>query len=389
MAESTGTTDGGLVPGTAGTTTEYVAGGRRRRRKSRLPALLAVLVALAVLVGGFYVALTRGVDWVADQFGSAEDFAGPGSGQVLVEVQPGDSTAAIGRTLKEQGVVASVDAFLAAAAAEPDSQRIQPGFYELREEMAAADAVAVLIDPDNLVRARVTIPEGLTVEQILDVLADGTDFPRQAFERALAQPDRIGLPDYAGGEAEGYLFPATYDLPPDATPRSILRQMVDRWRQAADDAGLEEAAERLGYTPHELMTIASLIEAESPPEYAGKVSRVIYNRLETDATNRLLQLDATVNYASGRDLGARTTAEDRAIDSPYNTYVTPGLPPGPIEAPGDASIQAATAPEDGPWIYYVTVNLATGETKFAETLSEHNVNVAELDEYCRTQSDRC
>jgi UPF0755 protein len=118
------------------------------------------------------------------------------------------------------------------------------------------------------------------------------------------------------------------------------------------------------------------------------VARVIYNRLETDATGRLLQIDATVNYALGRDLGLGLTTEDLQVDSPYNTRRYPGLPPGPIESPGDAAIEAAANPTPGDWIYYVTVNLETGETKFAESYQDFLRYKRELDAWCGT-SDRC
>jgi UPF0755 protein len=165
--------------------------------------------------------------------------------------------------------------------------------------------------------------------------------------------------------------------------------MVDRFEQAAQQARLKARARQLGYTPAEVMVVASLVESEaSRDQDRAKVARVIYNRLEGDETNGLLQLDATVNYAHGRNLGARTTSTHREIDSPYNTYVTPGLPPTPIEAPGDAAIEAAANPAQGDWYYYVTVNLRTGETKFAKTYPQHLRHKAELDEYCRS-SDAC
>jgi UPF0755 protein len=236
----------------------------------------------------------------------------------------------------------------------------------------------------------VTVPEGFTVQQIVATLAKKTDFPARRYTRVLADPKGLGLPSYAKGNAEGYLFPATYELPPNATPRSILRLMVDRWRQAADEAGLDKAAERLGYSPGELMTVASLVEAESNRDAdRGKVARVVYNRLEGDATNGLLQIDATVNYAIDRNLGVALTTEDLQVDSPYNTYRNPGLPPTPIEAPGDAAIKAAANPADGPWVYYVTVNLRTSETKFTDDYDTFLKYKAEFKEYCRTQSDSC
>ncbi len=170
----------------------------------------------------------------------------------------------------------------------------------------------------------------------------------------------------------------------------MLSKMVDRWRQAAEEADLEARAKELGYTPGEVMIVASLVESEANREQdRGKVARVIYNRLETDATNGLLQIDATVNYALGRDLGLALTTEDLQVDSPYNTRRYPGLPPGPIESPGDAAIEAAANPTEGDWVYYVTVDLDTGETKFTDDYDEFlQFKNVELAEFC-AGSDRC
>jgi UPF0755 protein len=362
---------------------------RPRRGFGCLAVLVAVAV-LAVLLGGAYLLLGSGMDALRDRFSPPEDYTGSGTGKVLVEVKEGDHASDIAATLLEKDVIKSVEAFTEAARENPDSTGIQVGFYQLRKQLPAAEALEVLIDPDNLLQSTLTVPEGWTVEQILDRLAAQTDFSRREFARALRVVQRKDLPDYAGGNAEGYLFPATYNVPPDATPRSILATMVDRWREAAEAADLEGAAERLGYSPAELMVVASLVEAESNrDEDRGKVARVIYNRLETDATNGLLQIDAAVNYAHDRSLGVALTNEDLEIDSPYNTYRNPGLPPTPIEAPGDAAIEAAANPTEGPWVYYVTVNLRTGETKFTESYDEFLGFKAEYKEYCRTQSDNC
>lgn len=366
-------------------------GRRRRRRFGGGCGCLAALLAAALLVGGFYVALTRGVDWVSDQFSEPEDFAGPGSGRVLVEVEQGDNATDIGRVLEDQGVVASVGAFINAAnARSEEAAAIQVGYYELQKEMKADDALSILVDPANLVRNMVTIPEGLRVKDTVALLAEKTDFTRKQYNQVLKNPKALGLPDYAQGNAEGYLFPATYDIGPRATPQSILKQMVDRWRQAAEDAKLEEAAQRLGYTPAELMTIASLVEAEGRGDDMPKIARVIYNRLETTGapTYGKLEIDATVNYALDRKLGVALSEEDLAVDSPYNTRKNPGLPPGPIEAPGDAAIAAAANPAEGDWLFYVTVDLRTGETKFAETYEEFLEYKAEFQKYCET-SDAC
>lgn len=368
-------------------------GGRRRKKRFRsVPGCLAALVAVAILFGGLYVVATRGVELLTDKLASPGDFAGPSRGKVVFEVETGDTIAQMGRNLKAKGVVLSVDAFTAAALDEPKSTGIQVGFYELQKEMPAADALDVLVDPANLVKNSVTLPEGLRVADILDVLADKTGFDRAAFEKVLEKPASIGLPEYAGGNAEGYLFPSTYDFGPKDKPEDMLTKMVARWQQSAEELDLEGGAAALGYTPAEVMTVASLIEAEAKldPDY-GKVSRVIYNRLDVpndSDTNGLLQIDASVNYGLNQKLGVALTTEQLQQDTPYNTYLRPGLPPTPIEAPGNKAIEAALNPTEGPWYFYVTVDLKTAETKFAETYAEFLTYKAELDEYCTT-SDAC
>jgi UPF0755 protein len=364
-------------------------GSRRRRRKAS--GCLPVILVLTVVAGLLYFGVMWGKDWIEDQFGDPEDYPGPGTGSVTFEVEAGDSISQMGRNLEEAGVVASAEAFTDAASDNPDATGIQVGFYPLKKEMKASDVVEILVDPSQIMTTQITFPEGLRVVDIVELLVENTDFSKAQFEKVLANPDRLGLPDYAGGNPEGYLFPSTYGFGPNATPATMLQAMVERWQQAADDADLEGAAERLGYTPHELMTVASLVEAEGRGDDMPKIARVIYNRLENVGTNGTigrLQLDATVNYAHGRGIGARTSSEDRDIDSPYNTYRYAGLPPGPIEAPGDAAMLAAANPADGDWYYYVTVNLKTGETKFAATPEEHAQNVQELNEYCET-SEAC
>ena len=370
---------------------DYVPGGKRRKGRG-LKGCLAVLVALVVLLGGFYVALTQGVSWVADQFQGPEDYPGPGNGSVEFTVNEGDVVAQIGRNLKADGVTASVQAFIDACGDECSG--IQVGAYELQKEMKAADVKEVLVDPDNLIGfPTVTIPEGLRVTEIVSTLAENTDFPEQAWNRALQQPDRLGLPDYAEGNAEGYLFPATYEIKPGTKPVRVLKMMVDRWREAADAAGLEEKAAELGKTPGELMTIASLIEAEGRGDDMPKISRVIYNRLDgpgdKGGTNGTLGIDASIAYGLGLSPGStELTPEQLAEDTPYNTRLNAGLPPTPIESPGDDAIAAAANPADGNWYYYVTVDLSTGETKFYEDYDGFLEGRDEYKTYCET-SDRC
>ena len=372
---------------------EYVPGGKRRKSRG-LKGCVPALVALVVLAGGFWLGLTRGVDWVSDQFQGPEDYPGPGRGSVEFTVNEGDTVAQMGRNLKAEGVTASVQAFIDAAAGEPDSSGIQVGDYELQKEMKASDALEVLIDPDNLIGfPTVTIPEGLRLTEIVSTLAENTDFPEAAWNRALQQPDKIGLPDYAEGNAEGYLFPATYEIKPGMKPVAVLSMMVERWAQAAEAADLEARAEELGHTPAELMIIASLVEAEGRGDDMPKIARVIYNRLDgpgdKGGTNGTLGIDASIAYGLGLSPGStELTPEQLTEDTPYNTRINAGLPPTPIEAPGDDAIAAAANPADGPWYYYVTVDLSTGETKFYEDYDGFLEGREEYKAYCDT-SDRC
>ena len=368
----------------------YLGGARKAKKKRGFSGCLAVLVALAVVVGGAYFAGTKGFHYLKDHLSHSADYDGPGHGKVIFEVKEGDSTTAIGRNLKNDNVVASVDAFLSAANGD---KGIQVGFYPLKKEMKADDAYKVLKNPDNIIKDTVTIPEGLRVADIVAILADQTKYSTAQFNAALKDTEAIGLPAYAKGNPEGYLFPSTYPFGPTEKPVDMIKDMVDRWRQAAAEHHLVAGAQEVGKTPAEIMTIASLIQAEGRGSDMPKISRVIYNRLDgpgsKQGTNGLLQIDATVNFALNRKgVVAVTTDETQNTDSPYNTYKYPGLPPGPINSPGDEAIDAALHPADGPWYYYLTVNLRTGETKFGVTYQDFLGFKQEYDQYCTT-STRC
>ncbi|MFC6154713.1 endolytic transglycosylase MltG [Nocardioides yefusunii] len=366
-------------------------GGRAKRG---LVGILVIVLAVVLGAGALFWGATQGVKAVQGMFAGPEDFSGTGNGDdVLFEVAQGDTASAIGRGLKEQGVVASVQAFIDAANADPASSGIQVGHYALKPGMSAQAALDVLANPANKIQATVTVPEGLRVEDVVDLLVKKTDFTRGALEKALRNPD-LGLPEYAEGNPEGYLFPATYAIAPGDTALDLMSAMVERWGQAAREFDLENRAAELGKTPQEIMTIASLVEAEGRGDAMAKIARVIYNRLDgpgnKGGTNGLLQIDAAVNYALGQTGTTEFTEAQKAsvASSPYNTYYQVGLPPTPIEAPGDDAIEAALNPAEGDWYYYVTVDLETGETRFSENYSDFLVDKAAYKNYC-LGSDRC
>ncbi|MFF5249919.1 endolytic transglycosylase MltG [Streptosporangium sp. NPDC000095] len=350
--------------------------GRRRKRRRNRGGFLAPMLAIIVLIGGVGAAGFYGYTWVRDVM-TPDDYAGQGTGEVVVEIKDGDSASDIAQTLEEQGVVKSVKAFVNAVAAAGKTSSLQPGEYTMRKQMAAAEAVK-LLDPDKRLRERVTLKEGLRVSDTLEQLAKQTGKPLREFQQAARNTRELGLPSYSRGKLEGYAFPATYEITPKMTASEILTKMVDRFNQTADKDDLRGKAKALGHTPHEIMTIASIVQAESgTKEDMGKVARVIYNRLDGNPP-RKLEMDSTVMYALNK-YNIEASHKDLESESPYNTYKHAGLPPGPIANPGDEAIQAALNPTKGDWVWFVTTCPAKRVTKFASAESDFFVLKAEYE----------
>ncbi len=357
------------------------APSRRRRGRGCLPVVLV----LAVLGAGAWFGGRLVIDELGSRLAGPPDYAGPGSGSVLYQVEEGATSTQIARDLKSAGVVKSVDAFTEAARKNQDSRDIQVGYYELRKKMKAGDALAVLVDPANLMQSLVVVPEGARVRQIVKTIVAKTDITQKAVTQALSRPRAIGLPAQAKGNPEGYLFPATYEVPPQQTAVGLLRQMVAKGIEVERSLDLSTRARSVGLRPEQVLTVASILEYEANrSEDYPKVARVLYNRLEKGMP---LQLDSTVAYVSKRQGDVWTTAAERASDSAYNTYAHTGLPPGPIGSPGKETIQAALQPAEGDWLYFVP-DYEHDTTHFSATLKEHNKWVAKLRAYCR-KSDDC
>jgi UPF0755 protein len=354
---------------------------KHHRPRRRPLGCLAVLIALAVLLSGAYVAYSVGLSTLKDKLSPPPDYSGRGTGRAVVEVKRGDSSADIAATLVRKDVVKSRDAFTHAARQDPKSVGIQVGSYRMRKRMSAKAALALLVDPDNRIRNVVTIPEGLRVDQIVDLLVRRTGFSRARYNRVLEHPGRLGLPSYAHGNPEGYLFPATYEIAPGATPRSLLKAMVERYDAAAGDLHLTRRAQALGRSPHDVMTVASLVQAEGRRTADfPKIARVLYNRLNK---HKPLQLDTTIVYIFKSEGKLTTTRRQRRTTSPYNTYRHTGLPPTPIDSPGATAIKAALSPAHGSWLYFVTTNPGNGAMSFADTYAQHLKNVQKFRAYCR------
>jgi UPF0755 protein len=365
--------------------------GRRRPpppRRGRRLLVLAVVVAL--VGGGAYAAFSVLGPAVSNLLSGGSsgdmDYPGPGEGEVTIVVNPGDTGEAIATTLRENDVTKSRTAYLEAAAADPQAAAtIQPGTYAMREKMSGADAFALLTDPSNRVAERVTIREGLWVDETFTTLSEATGIPVEEYEKAAEDAEAIGLPAQADGNVEGWLFPASYEFDDSTGATEQLARMVSLTKRTLEEVGVPEDEWQ------RTLTIASIVEGEvSGDADRGKVARVVLNRLEGGPPSYgLLQMDSTVHYAVQERGKAGTTDEQRASDSPYNTYKVQGLPPGPIGNPGKASIEAAANPTPGDWVFFVTVDPSTGETKFASTQAEHDRNVQEFNAWCADNPGQC
>ncbi|HSI27068.1 MAG TPA: endolytic transglycosylase MltG [Aeromicrobium sp.] len=333
------------------------------RRSNPLLPLLALVVTAALVLGIAYGVL-RFVGMVG---GGADDYSGDGSGSVTVVVPSGASGQEIAQILDDADVVKSAEAFYAESLGDERSAGIQPGAYKLHRQMSAESALDALLDGKNRLEARVVIPEGFRVGQIVDAIVAGSDLTKNDVTAVLDDPDQLGLPEEADGNPEGYFYPATYVVDPGMSAVELLKQMVQKTLDVIAELDIAQRAADVNLDTEQVMTVASILEFEARREVDyPKVARVLYNRLNEDIP---LQLDSTVSYVSKRKGDVWTTAEERADPSDYNTYQHIGLPPGPIGSPGRATIEAALHPADGDWLYFLADK--KGVTHFSNTYEDH------------------
>lgn len=294
-----------------------------------------------------------------------------GDAEVAVTLSPGLSSSAIASRLADVGVVPDAWTFRAAVWRSGAGRRLKAGPYRFRTPLSPLQVVDLLVRGEvDLVR--VTFPEGLTLREMAAVAEAHGYGPARTFLAAASERALIDRIDPGATSLEGYLFPDTYALRRDASPRDLVQAMAARGAQVLSPALRARAASR-GWSLRQWVTLASVVEKETArPDERPIVAAVYANRLRVGMP---LQCDPTVVYAlqrAGRWDG-NIRKGDLAIDSPYNTYRFPGLPPGPIAAPGLGALEAAAAPADVPYLYFVSRN--DGTHAFAKTLAEHNRNV--------------
>jgi len=277
---------------------------------------------------------------------SAPDYEVGSAGQeVIVEILSGESGSEIGRKLESLLVVKSSAAFFKVAVADSRSQRIAPGEHRIETRIPAKVALEQLLDPSRIPNL-IVVKDGQRLSEISESIIN-FGISKIELEKSIRN---VFPPEmFSSKNIEGFLYPAQYSFNKSVDGDEILSAMLNRFVSATKD--IDWSNER-DFTPFEIMVIASLVQTEGTPDVFGKVSRVIYNRLEKRMP---LQFDSTVHYALERRGEIRVSLVDTKVKNRYNTFVYPGLPPGPIGSPTKPAIDAALNPEVGNWLYFVTV----------------------------------
>ncbi len=375
---------------------------RRRAQQSRKRRRLVGGAATGLLVVVVVAAVVVGAKLWHTSFRSDDDYTGTGKRDVVIGIEAGDSTTAIGETLRHEGVIATVQVFLNAAHGNPAISSIQPGYYQLRTEIPAASAVASLTDPHNRV-GKLVIPEGRQLDDttdmktnavtpgILTLISRASCVDLDGNHRCVAQADlraaaeksspaALSVPAWAiepvtelGADhrrIEGLIAPGSFNIDPAASAESILANLIGAGAKEYVQSGLVDTARSMNLSPYDILVVASLVQQEANTQDFPKVAQVIYNRLHV---HQLLELDSTVNYPLHRREVA-TGDSDRADRTPWNTYVAQGLPATAICSPGIDALRAAEHPESGDWLYFVTID-NSGTTLFTKDYKQHLANI--------------
>lgn len=324
-------------------------------------SIVAVVLAIAAAVAAYYFGFAR----------VNEPFKGYAESERFVDVTSGAGPTTIGQRLVDAGVVRDPLTWRIALWVSGRARELKAGEYRFDRPMSAME-VADKIARGDVYRRLVTFREGLTILEMSTVyeqagLGKGEDFRKAARDVTLIRDLDPDAPDL-----EGYLFPDTYSLRRETPAATLVTQMANAFTKVFTDA-MRESATTHGMTVREAVTLASLVEKETA--IAGErpmVAAVYWNRRKLKMP---MQADPTVIYAMQRagNYSGNIRKEDLQMDSPYNTYRYPGLPPGPIAAPGKASLEAAVNPAPVDYLYFVSRN--DGSHVFAKTLDEHNRNV--------------
>ena len=321
------------------------------------------MVALKRLVaaGLVIVLFTFSLFLMRSQSSSAPDFNDAQSVQdlpeVIVEIPNGATGSQIASILFESGVVKSSQAYFRVAVGDARSQKVAPGSHRMTLKISARQALDQLLDPDripNLIR----VAEGAWKSEVEKAFIT-YGFTQQEVKKAFSL---LKLPK-GFSKSEGLIFPAQYSFPQGTSAQAAAQSMIDRFSD--DPYGRKLLQGNKDFSAQQLLTIASIVQAESTNEDFSKVARVIYNRLMIGMP---LQMDSTVHFIMQARGDIFLSRKSTTLNSPYNTYRKFGLPPGPISSPSSDAIKATLEPIQGDWLYFITV--APGDTRFTASFDE-------------------
>ncbi|MBT1176387.1 endolytic transglycosylase MltG [Bifidobacterium callimiconis] len=337
---------------------------RKQQRARQVKVIIAVIFVVLVGLCGWMLFSKLGSVRNAVQVTRTEaaDYPGPGSGDVEFTVENGQNSVQIGDNLEKKGIVKSSAAFQQAVKNAGLENQLQPGVFELKYRMKA-DAVAKVLTDSSNAKGFLVVNPGERLSAVLDQAASLSGIDRSEFQAIVDNKGDGILPSEAGGSFEGWLEPGNYNVKEQKSAGDIMKMMVDKRIAKLDQLGVPTGDDR-----ERILKIASIAEGEvNKSDYYGKVTRVIENRLAKDMP---LGMDSVIAYGNNVEPRALTKAMLNDTSNPYNSRSQKGLPPTPINQPGDNAIKAAMNPEEGDWLYFVTVNLDTGETKFTADENE-------------------
>lgn len=339
----------------------------KKAKKKKIVTVCIIAFVFAAVVAAGAIATTRFGGRFFSLFGNAidYDYPGPGYGSVDFTITPGEGSSQIAQELVKAGIVASENGFISAVESGHEGHDLQPGTFVLKYKMSSNEVLSIITDPSKATRMLV-FTNAMRASDMIPILLKYTSWTKSEIEAALNGGGKGILPAEANGNFEGWLEPGTYDPKSYSDPLDLLKAMVEARISALNSMGVPKGQQR-----EKILKIASIIGQEvNRQQYYGKVSRVIYNRL---SKHMVLGMDSVIAY--GFDVQAKDLTDSMLTDAsnPYNDRLHQGLPPTPIGNPGPAMIKAAMHPTPGNWIYFVTVNLDTGETYF--TASEQQFQV--------------
>ena len=316
---------------------------------------------------------------------ATEPFQGYPGGEIFFTVSPGDPSSAIAGALEGKGIIMERRLFLTALSLRGETERLKAGEYRFAEPASMLEVIDRLVAGD-VYHLSVTIPEGLSLLETAALLSESGLGDAEEFQQAFSSAELVASADPVAVELEGYLFPDTYQFPRQPPPEDVARAMVSRFLEVFGETRREKANE-LGLDIREVVTFASMVEKETGlAEERPLIASVFWNRLDR---RMALASDPTIIYALKRQgvFDGNLRRADLKLDSPYNTYLVGGLPPGPIASPGQHAIDAVLYPNQSPYLYFVSKN--DGSHHFSTTLREHSAAVRKYQiEYFRNRRQR-